>query len=189
MHSCLRECMCLCTVSVITVWIFFHSSSVSPSKGTPSVSIWMLLGSLLPTQPIGVRLKEGRQPMSCWYTTAGSGSGLASASGSWNFRNWLAFSKPPKGMANLIKQGEMIIKAPVCHKEPTVPSQALREVPVEAFVLAHILFLNGTRHCSFQSGYQTFITLHGLLPWRHVRLQITLLSCVTSTSCEENIQG
>lgn len=92
-----RVSMCVCTVGgVITEWTYFHSSSVSPSKGTASVSIWMLLGSLLPTQPIGVRLKEGRQAMPFWYTTAGSGSFLvASAFGNWNFMNWLAFSKPP----------------------------------------------------------------------------------------------
>lgn len=72
-----------------------HSSSVS-SKGAASASRRMEVGSLLPIQPIGVRLKEGRQPTSCWNTTAGSGSGwTASASGSWNFMNCFAFSKPP----------------------------------------------------------------------------------------------
>lgn len=72
-----------------------HSSSVS-SKAAASAAMWMELGSPLPIQPIGVRLKEGRQPTSCWNTTAGSGSGwAASASGSWNFMNCLAFSKPP----------------------------------------------------------------------------------------------
>lgn len=117
---------CIHAFMRVYVWVhsehnsmsIFHSSSVSPSKGTASVSIWMLLGSLLPTQPIGVRLKEGRQPMSCWYTTAGSGSGLVASAGSWNFKNWLAFSKPPKGMALLAKQGERIIKGPACHKAP-----------------------------------------------------------------------
>ena len=111
MHSCLR----VCTVRVMTAWISFHSSSVSPSKGTASFSMWMPLGSLLPIQPIGVRLKEGLHPISCWYTTVGSGS-AASASGIWNFMNWLALSKPPKGMANLGKRGERNIKAPLRHK-------------------------------------------------------------------------
>lgn len=110
-------CMCLLHIERNHSMNIFHSSSVSPSKGTASVSIWMLLGSLLPTQPMGVRLKEGRQPMSCWYTTGGSGSSLVdSASGSWNFRNWLAFSNPPKGMAHLAEQSERVTKDPVGRK-------------------------------------------------------------------------
>lgn len=117
MHSCLHVCMCLSHIERNHSMNIFHSSSVSPSKGTASVSIWMLLGSLLPTQPMGVRLKEGRQSMSCWYTTGGSGSSLVdSASGSWNFRNWLAFSNPPKGMAHLAEKGERVIKDPVSRK-------------------------------------------------------------------------
>ncbi|TNN63732.1 hypothetical protein EYF80_026049 [Liparis tanakae] len=68
--------------------------------------------SPLPTQPMGVRLKEGRQSMSCWYNAVASGSCLASCSGIWNFMNWLALSKPPKGMADLAEQGERIMKHP-----------------------------------------------------------------------------
>ncbi|TNN68427.1 hypothetical protein EYF80_021348 [Liparis tanakae] len=58
-------------------------SSVSPSKGTLSRSMWMLGLSSLQTQPMGVRLNEGREPMLACMLGMGSGSSQPPLS-SWN---------------------------------------------------------------------------------------------------------
>lgn len=79
-----------------------HSSSVSPSNGMVSICRWMLPVSPLPTQPMGVRLKEGLECTSWWYTTADCGSSAVSISGSWKVISCAAFSKPPKGIADLM---------------------------------------------------------------------------------------
>lgn len=57
-----------------------HRSSVSPSKGMLSTSMWMCELSSLQTQPMGVRLKEGRERMSACRLGRGSGSSVATLS-------------------------------------------------------------------------------------------------------------
>lgn len=145
---CMHWCLCTCTVSGIVTKKHFHSSSVSPSKGTASVSMWKLLGSLLPTQPMGVRLKEGRQAASCWYTNGGSGSSLGAGFGTWNFMNWLAFSKPPKGMAHLQRTRVRALLQPAVAPE-LHQSQSFNEEPVKAFPIGDVFVWNGSRHWCF----------------------------------------
>jgi len=72
--QCMR-CLCVC--------VCVHRSSVSPSKGTLSRSMWMFGLSSLQTQPMGVRLNEGREPMLACMLGQGSGSSEPPLS-SWN---------------------------------------------------------------------------------------------------------
>lgn len=66
-HNMLFSCLCLRAARV-------HRSSVSPSKATLSGSMWMCEFSSLHTQPMGVRLNDGRERMSACRLGSGSGS-------------------------------------------------------------------------------------------------------------------
>lgn len=85
-----------------------HRSSVSPSKGTFSRSMWMYELSSLQTQPMGVRLNEGRERMSACRVGIGSGSSVAALScGSSKVSVLGTLSKPPNGNAVLGRKKEI----------------------------------------------------------------------------------
>lgn len=91
----------------VAVCMRVHRSSVSPSKATLSTSMWMCELSSPHTQPMGVRLNEGRKRMSACRLGSGSGSSVATlASGSSKVSSLVALSKPPNGSAVLGKKRE-----------------------------------------------------------------------------------
>lgn len=93
----MQVCDCVC--------MRVHRSSVSPSKGMVSSSMWMFEWSSLQTQPMGVRLNEGRERMSACRVGRVSGSSVAVlTSGSSKVNILDALSKPPKGIAILGKK-------------------------------------------------------------------------------------
>lgn len=99
---CVSLCVCLGLYACVGVGL--HKSSVSPSKAT-SRSVWMCEASSLQTQPMGVRLKEGRERMSACRVGRGSSSSLAVlSSGSSNVNNLEALLKPPNGIAILSRE-------------------------------------------------------------------------------------